>query len=103
MVLAALVMVPTVWLPDLKSLSYLGFAGITATSTVTAAVAYTLLTGAHNHTNSSNISSAIRSADPQGAASFVLHEGANALSLQPGPSCALQVVGHSLLAAWRIL
>ncbi|KAK9903315.1 hypothetical protein WJX75_002640 [Coccomyxa subellipsoidea] len=45
MVLAALVMVPTVWLPDLKSLSYLGFAGITATSTVTAAVAYTLLTG----------------------------------------------------------
>ena len=46
MVLAALFMVPTVWLPDLKSLSYLGFAGITATFTVTSAVAYTLLTGA---------------------------------------------------------
>ncbi len=45
MVLAAAVMVPTVWLPDLKSLSYLGFAGITATFTVTAAVAYTLLSG----------------------------------------------------------
>lgn len=45
MVLAAAIMVPTVWLPDLKSLSYLGFAGITATLTVTAAVAYTLLTG----------------------------------------------------------
>ncbi|EIE22996.1 hypothetical protein COCSUDRAFT_15642, partial [Coccomyxa subellipsoidea C-169] len=43
MVLAAAIMVPTVWLPDLKSLSYLGFAGITATLTVTAAVAYTLL------------------------------------------------------------
>ncbi|CAL8465508.1 g5044 [Coccomyxa elongata] len=47
MVLAAAVMVPTVWLPDIKSLSYLGFAGITATFTVTAAVAYTLLTGGY--------------------------------------------------------
>ena len=46
MLLAAAVMVPTVWLPDLKSLSYLGFLGITATLTVTGAVAYTLLTGA---------------------------------------------------------
>lgn len=45
MLLAALIMVPTVWLPDLKSLSYLGFVGISATLTVTAAVAFTLLTG----------------------------------------------------------
>ena len=45
MLLAAAAMVPTVWLPDQKSLSYLGFLGITATMTVTGAVAYTLLTG----------------------------------------------------------
>lgn len=46
MVLAAAFMVPTVWLPDLKSLSYLGFVGISATLIVTATVAFTLLTGA---------------------------------------------------------
>lgn len=45
MLLAALVMIPTVWLPDLKTLSFLGAAGVTATCTVSAAVAYTLLTG----------------------------------------------------------
>ncbi|KXZ56682.1 hypothetical protein GPECTOR_1g614 [Gonium pectorale] len=45
MLLAAAVMIPTVWLPDLKSLSFLGAAGVTATCTVSAAVAYTFLTG----------------------------------------------------------
>ena len=45
MLLAALVMIPTVWLPDLKALSKLGVVGVGATLTVTAAVAYTLLSG----------------------------------------------------------
>lgn len=38
MLLAALFMIPTVWLPDLKTLSFLGAAGVTATCTVSAAV-----------------------------------------------------------------
>ena len=45
MLLAALVMIPTVWLPDLKALSGLGVVGVAATLTVTAAIAYTLLSG----------------------------------------------------------
>ena len=45
MLLAALVMIPTVWLPDLKTLSSLGVVGVSATLTVTAAIAYTLLSG----------------------------------------------------------
>lgn len=36
--LAAALMIPTVWLPDLKALSFLGAAGVTATCTVSAAV-----------------------------------------------------------------
>ncbi|PNH00569.1 Vacuolar amino acid transporter 1, partial [Tetrabaena socialis] len=47
MLVAALVMIPTVWLPDLKSLSFLGAAGVTATCTVSAAVAYTFLSGSY--------------------------------------------------------
>ncbi|GLC35800.1 hypothetical protein PLESTB_000495600 [Pleodorina starrii] len=47
MLLAAAVMIPTVWLPDLKSLSFLGAAGVTATCTVSAAVAYTFLSGSY--------------------------------------------------------
>ena len=46
MLLAAMVMIPTVWLPDLKTLSGLGVVGVAATLTVTAAVAYTLISGA---------------------------------------------------------
>ena len=46
MLLAALVMIPTVWLPDLKTLSGLGVVGVAATLTVTAAIAYTLISGA---------------------------------------------------------
>ena len=46
MLLAALVMIPTVWLPDQKALSYLGFCGIAATLTVSAAVVFTFLSGA---------------------------------------------------------
>ena len=46
MLLAAMVMIPTVWLPDLKTLSGLGMVGVAATLTVTAAVAYTLISGA---------------------------------------------------------
>lgn len=38
MLLAAAIMIPTVWLPDLKALSFLGAAGVTATCTVSAAV-----------------------------------------------------------------
>ncbi|KAG2499329.1 hypothetical protein HYH03_002906 [Edaphochlamys debaryana] len=45
MLVAAAVMIPTVWLPDLKALSFLGAAGVTATVTVTTAVAYTFLSG----------------------------------------------------------
>ncbi|GIL72720.1 hypothetical protein Vretifemale_3019 [Volvox reticuliferus] len=45
MLLAAAIMIPTVWLPDLKALSFLGAAGVTATCTVSAAVAYTFLSG----------------------------------------------------------
>ena len=45
MLLAALVMIPTVWLPDLKALSGLGVVGVAATLTVTAAIAYTLISG----------------------------------------------------------
>lgn len=45
MLAAACVMIPTVWLPDLKALSYLGFMGVSATCTCLAAVVYTYLTG----------------------------------------------------------
>jgi len=45
MFIAAAIMIPTVWLPDLRSLSFLGVFGVTATCTVVASVAYTLLTG----------------------------------------------------------
>ena len=45
MLAAACVMIPTVWLPSLKTLAVLGVCGITATSTVAATVAYTLLSG----------------------------------------------------------
>ena len=45
MLMAACVMLPTVWLPDLKALSYLGFFGVGATITVLCAVAYTYLSG----------------------------------------------------------
>lgn len=45
MLAAACLMIPTVWLPDLSSLSILGVFGVTATCTVTASVLYTLLTG----------------------------------------------------------
>lgn len=45
MLMAALVMIPTVWLPDLKALSALGIVGVAATLTVTAAIAYTLISG----------------------------------------------------------
>lgn len=36
--IAAAAMIPTVWLPDLKALSYLGFAGVSATAAVTLTV-----------------------------------------------------------------
>lgn len=38
MLVAAAVMIPTVWLPDLKALSYLGFAGVSATTAVVGTV-----------------------------------------------------------------
>ncbi len=38
MLAAALVMIPTVWLPDVKTLSYLGFAGVAGTLSVAATV-----------------------------------------------------------------
>ena len=38
MLIAAAVMIPTVWLPDVSSLSFLGAAGVTATCTVLCAV-----------------------------------------------------------------
>eukprot|EP00798_Chlamydomonas_sp_ICE-L_P008319 gene8319-1594_t len=47
MVLGALLMIPTVWLPDLKALSFLGIFGIGATLTVAASVAITLFTGSY--------------------------------------------------------
>lgn len=45
MLLAALVVIPTLWLPDLRSLSPLGAAGLSATVCVTSAVIYNLVTG----------------------------------------------------------
>lgn len=45
MLLAAAIMIPTVWLPDLKALSFLGAAGVTATCTVSAAVRGLQVTG----------------------------------------------------------
>ncbi|MEW5303382.1 MAG: hypothetical protein WDW36_006081 [Sanguina aurantia] len=45
LLLAAAIMIPTVWLPDLGSLAFLGLAGFGATCTVAASVAYTLATG----------------------------------------------------------
>ena len=38
MLAAACVMIPTVWLPDVKTLSYLGFAGVAGTLSVAATV-----------------------------------------------------------------
>ncbi len=38
MLCAAVATIPTVWLPDVKSLSYLGFAGVSAILTVVATV-----------------------------------------------------------------
>lgn len=38
MLVAAGAMIPTVWLPDLKALSYLGFLGVSATAAVTLTV-----------------------------------------------------------------
>jgi vesicular inhibitory amino acid transporter len=43
MILAACMVIPTMWLPNLKALSFLGAAGLTATVTVTLSVVYTLL------------------------------------------------------------
>lgn len=43
---AACLVVPTVWAPNVKSLSILGFFGFAATLTVTSVLAFTLLTGA---------------------------------------------------------
>jgi len=48
MLAAALAMIPTVWLPDLKSLAVLGVCGIAATTTVASTVAYTLLSGSYS-------------------------------------------------------
>ncbi|GFH14096.1 Aa_trans domain-containing protein, partial [Haematococcus lacustris] len=45
MLIAAAIMIPTVWLPDLSALSFLGVFGVTATTTVVASVLYTLVTG----------------------------------------------------------
>jgi len=42
--IAAACMIPTVWLPDLKALSFLGVFGFAATLTVAATVGYTFLT-----------------------------------------------------------
>ena len=47
MLAAAIAMIPTVWLPDLKSLAVLGVCGIAATTTVAATVAYTLMSGSY--------------------------------------------------------
>jgi vesicular inhibitory amino acid transporter len=44
MLAAACVMIPTVWLPDVKTLSYLGFAGVAGTLSVAATVLFTFLT-----------------------------------------------------------
>ncbi|KAG1674282.1 hypothetical protein FOA52_013471 [Chlamydomonas sp. UWO 241] len=45
MIAAACVMIPTVWLPNLKSLSYLGFMGVSATCLCVMSVVYTFMTG----------------------------------------------------------
>eukprot|EP00199_Chlamydomonas_sp_CCMP681_P000942 CAMPEP_0119103356 /NCGR_PEP_ID=MMETSP1180-20130426/1798_1 /TAXON_ID=3052 ORGANISM="Chlamydomonas cf sp, Strain CCMP681" /NCGR_SAMPLE_ID=MMETSP1180 /ASSEMBLY_ACC=CAM_ASM_000741 /LENGTH=441 /DNA_ID=CAMNT_0007087827 /DNA_START=206 /DNA_END=1531 /DNA_ORIENTATION=- len=45
MLLAAAVMIPTVWLPNLSSLSFLGVFGVAATCAVVASVAFTLCSG----------------------------------------------------------
>lgn len=47
MLAAAVAMIPTVWLPDLKSLAVLGVCGIAATTTVSATVFYTLISGSY--------------------------------------------------------
>lgn len=44
MLASACVMIPTVWLPDVKTLSYLGFAGVAGTLSVAATVVFTYLT-----------------------------------------------------------
>lgn len=46
MLAAACVMIPTVWLPDVKTLSYLGFAGVAGTLSVAATVR-NLILGRH--------------------------------------------------------
>jgi solute carrier family 32 (vesicular inhibitory amino acid transporter) len=43
MLAAACVMIPTVWLPNVKTLSYLGFAGVAGTLSVAATVGLHLL------------------------------------------------------------
>jgi len=43
--IAAALMIPTVWLPNLSALSFLGVFGVAATTTVVASVAFTLFTG----------------------------------------------------------
>ena len=45
MIAAACVMIPTMWLPDVTALSYLGFLGVIATVTVVGSVIYTFLSG----------------------------------------------------------
>jgi len=45
MLLAAAIMIPTVWLPDLRALSFLGVFGVAATFSVGCSIAYTLFTG----------------------------------------------------------
>ena len=45
MIAAACVMIPTMWLPDVTALSYLGFLGVIATITVVSSVIYTFVTG----------------------------------------------------------
>lgn len=45
MIAAACVMIPTMWLPNVTALSYLGFLGVIATITVVSSVIYTFLSG----------------------------------------------------------
>uniref|UniRef100_A0A061SET5 Solute carrier family 32 (Vesicular inhibitory amino acid transporter) n=1 Tax=Tetraselmis sp. GSL018 TaxID=582737 RepID=A0A061SET5_9CHLO len=47
MIAAAAVMIPTVWLPDVTALSYLGFLGVIATISVVGTVIFTFATGGY--------------------------------------------------------
>ena len=47
MLSAAAVIIPTVWLPNLRALSYLGVCGITATASVAASVSSFLYSPVH--------------------------------------------------------